>query len=206
MMSVNPYQGAASSGTIDCLVPPPQSSSAGKPKRIVSFRPTVTVHPIEKLSSNQESKSRLYLSEEDLSAIAINNKVTLTPSKKTRDCDAMYHCAEHGTSGLQADPALRGLEQSLCSTRAQNRLIIRRTIINYHRKLNANPAKSDEEKLSSLAAASSKLSQWSLLIALEAARHDLRQACTEDDLILTNTPGDTSLSSAAKRRRVTCDE
>jgi hypothetical protein len=205
-MSFYPYEGAAARGAIDYPGNlPPESSAAEKPKR-VSFRPTVTVHPIEKLSSNQEDKARFYLSKEELIEIATYNRSVQSSSKETRDSDALFPCAEHGISGLLANPALRGLELSLCSTRVRNRLIIRRTIFKYHKKLNADFTKSDEEKLKSLAAFSSKLSQWSVLVALEAARHDSLQAYNGDDLILANTPEDISLSLATKRRRITCDE
>ena len=206
-MSFNPYQGAAATGAIDYRGHlPPESSTAKKPKRIVSFRPTVTVHPVEKLSSNQEVSSRLYLSKREMSEITLHNRAIQSSSKETRDLDALYPCSERGISGLQADPALRGLELSLCSTRVRNMLIISRTIIKYHRKLNADPTKSDEEKLSSLAAVSSKLSQWSKLVALETARHDSLQAYKEDDPILTDKTGDISLSPTTKRRRIACNE
>lgn len=206
-MSLNPFQGDAAGCAIHYLQHlPPESSIAEKPKRTVSFRPTVTVHPVEKLSSNQDYRSRLYLSRKDMSEITINNKAILSSSKKTRGCDALYNCAEHGISGLQADPALRGLELSLCPTRVRNVLITTRTIIKYHRKLNADPTKSVEEKLLSLAAVSSKMSQWSTLIALETARHDSLQVYRENDSILINKSEDISLPPITKRRRIACNE
>jgi hypothetical protein len=75
----------------------------------------------------------------------------------------------------------------------------------YQRKLNAKPTMSVEEKLKTLAALSAKLSQWSTLVALEAARRTSLQAYGGDELVLTNMLVDTSPFPTTKRRRVTCD-
>jgi hypothetical protein len=112
---------------------------------------------------------------------------------------------EHGRVGLHADPALRGPEVLLCQTRVSSKLIIRRVLKYQQRKLNAKPTKSNEENFISLAALSAKLSQWSTLVALEAARRTSLQAYAGDELILTNALADTSPFPATKRRGVTCD-
>jgi hypothetical protein len=185
IMPYNPYQGSAARVAVPVHLP--QQSTAEQPKRNVSFRPTVTVHPVEKLANNKEDRSRMYLSQEEMNQISIKNRVT-----------EAHNSFEHGTVGLHADPALRGPEVLLRPTQVSNRLFIRRTLLNYQRKLNAKHTKSDEENFISLAALSTKLSQWSTLVALEAARR------TSDELILTNALADTSPFPTTKRRRVAC--
>ena len=189
IMPYNPYQGSAA--RVAAPVHLPQQSAAEQPKRNVSFRPTVTVHPIEKLANNKEDRSRMYLSQEEMNQISIKNRAIQLSSKEA------HTSFEHGTAGLHAS-ALRGPEVLLCPTQVSNRLFIRRTVLKYQRKLNAKPTMSDEENFTSLAALSTKLSQWSTLVALEAARR------TSDELILTNALADTSPFPTTKRRRVAC--
>ena len=189
IMPYNPYEGSAARVAVPVHLP--QQSTAEQPKRNVSFRPTVTVHPVEKLANNEEDRSRMYLSQEEMNQISIKNRAIQLSSKEA------HTSFEHGTAGLHAS-ALRGPEVLLCPTQVSNRLFIRRTVLKYQRKLNAKPTKSDEENFISLAALSAKLSQWSTLVALEAARR------TSDELILTNALADTSPFPTTKRRRVAC--
>jgi hypothetical protein len=189
IMPYNPYQGSAA--RVAAPVHLPQQSAAEQPKRNVSFRPTVTVHPVEKLANNKEDRSRMYLSQEEMNQISIKNRAIQLSSKEA------HTSFEHGTARLHAS-ALRGPEVLLCPTQVSNGLFIRRTVLKYQRKLNAKPTKSDEENFTSLAALSTKLSQWSTLVALEAARR------TSDELILTNALADTSPFPTTKRRRVAC--
>jgi hypothetical protein len=188
-MPYNPYEGSAARVAVPVHLP--QQSTAEQPKRNVSFRPTVTVHPVEKLANNEEDRSRMYLSQEEMNQISIKNRAIQLSSKEA------HTSFEHGTAGLHAS-ALRGPEVLLCPTQVSNGLFIRRTVLKYQRKLNAKPTKSDEENFTSLAALSTKLSQWSTLVALEAARR------TSDELILTNALADTSPFPTTKRRRVAC--
>ena len=190
LMPYNLYQGSAAGVAVPVHLP--QQSTTKQHKRNVSFRPTVTVHPVEKLANNEEDRSRLYLSQKEMNQISIKNRAIQLSSIET------HTSFEHGTVGLHADPALRGLEVLLCPTQVSNRLFIRRTIVKYQRKLNAKPTKSDEENVISLAALSTKLSQWSTLVALEAAKRN------SDELILTTAFADTSPFPTTKRRRVTC--
>jgi hypothetical protein len=196
IMPYNPYQSAA---RVAAPVHLPQQSAAEQPKRNVSFRPTVTVHPVEKLANNKEDRSRMYLSQEEMNQISIKNRAIQLSSKEA------HTSFEHGMAGLHADFALRGPEVLLCPTQVSNRLFIRRTVLKYQRKLNAKPTKSDEENFISLAALSAKLSQWSTLVALEAARRTSLQANADDELILTDSFADISPFPTTKRRRVTCD-
>ena len=189
IMPYNPYEGSAARVAVPVHLP--QQSTAEQPKRNVSFRPTVTVHPVEKLANNEEDRSRMYLSQEEMNQISIKNRAIQLSSKEA------HTSFEHGTAGLHAS-ALRGPEVLLCPTQVSNGLFIRRTVLKYQRKLNAKPTKSDEENFTSLAALSTKLSQWSTLVALEAARR------TSDELILTNALADTSPFPTTKRQRVAC--
>jgi hypothetical protein len=189
IMPYNPYEGSAARVAVPVHLP--QQSTAEQPKRNVSFRPTVTVHPVEKLANNEEDRSRMYLSQEEMNQISIKNRAIQLSSKEA------HTSFEHGTARLHAS-ALRGPEVLLCPTQVSNGLFIRRTVLKYQRKLNAKPTKSDEENFTSLAALSTKLSQWSTLVALEAARR------TSDELILTNALADTSPFPTTKRRRVAC--
>ena len=196
IMPYNPYEGSAARVAVPVHLP--QQSTAEQPKRNVSFRPTVTVHPVEKLANNEEDRSRMYLSQEEMNQISIKNRAIQLSSKEA------HTSFEHGTAGLHAS-ALRGPEVLLCPTQVSNRLFIRRTVLKYQRKLNAKPTKSDEENFISLAALSAKLSQWSTLVALEAARRTSLQAYADDELILTDSFADISPFPTTKRRRVTCD-
>ena len=189
IMPYNPYEGSAARVAVPVHLP--QQSTAEQPKRNVSFRPTVTVHPVEKLANNEEDRSRMYLSQEEMNQISIKNRAIQLSSKEA------HTSFEHGTAGLHAS-ALRGPEVLLCPTQVSNRLFIRRTVLKYQRKLNAKPTKSDEDNYISLAALSATLSHWSTLVALEAARR------TSDELILTNALADTSPFPTTKRRRVAC--
>jgi hypothetical protein len=119
---------------------------------------------------------------------------------ETENSDELNACVERCKSGPQADPSLRGLELSSRPTRVWTRFAIRRTILKYHKKLIADRTKSDEENLLSLAALSSKLSQWSVLVALEEARKYSLQAQEKDDLNLMHTPEDVSQSPTTNKR------
>jgi hypothetical protein len=195
--SYNAYERSAARVAVPVHLP--RRSTAEQPKRVVSFRPTVTVHPVEKLASNKEDRSRMYLSKEEMNEISIKNRANQLSSKET------HTSFEHYSSGLHADPALLGNAVVLCPTQVSKKLFIGRTVLKYQRKLNAKPTMSDEEKLKSLAALSTKLSQWSTLVALEAARRTSLQAYGGDELILNNMPVDTSPFPTTKRRRVRCD-
>ena len=191
VMAYNPYQGSAAGVAVPVHLP--------QPKRNVSFRPTVTVHPVEKLANNEEDRSRLYLNTEEMNEISNRNRAIQLSSKDT------HSSFKHGAIGLHADPALRGPKVLLRPSQVSNKIFIRRTVLKYQQKLNGKPTKSDEENFISLAALSAKLSQWSTLVALEAARRTSLQAYAGDELILTNALADTSPFPATKRRGVTCD-
>jgi hypothetical protein len=79
----------------------PQQSTAEQLKRNVSFRPTVTVHPVEKLANNKDARSRMYLSKEETNKILNKNRTIQLSSKET------HTSFEHGTVGLHADSLTR---------------------------------------------------------------------------------------------------
>ena len=203
--------------------PPPMGSipvhlnaftTAKQSKRRVSFKPTVTVQPID-CRMAQEEKSRLYYSKEELNTFLLEVKAIHTLSKGLPDPSSTS--GAHATTrdcmlALEADPALRGLELYLCPIRVRNKVLAEKALLKYHKNLNANPnLLASEEKLQSMAATSAKLSHWSNLVAIETARLDSLRVYEGGYLIPINEPVDISLfpfpaiikrtSQPAKRRR-----
>eukprot|EP00579_Thalassiosira_antarctica_P009072 CAMPEP_0201902436 /NCGR_PEP_ID=MMETSP0902-20130614/54954_1 /ASSEMBLY_ACC=CAM_ASM_000551 /TAXON_ID=420261 /ORGANISM="Thalassiosira antarctica, Strain CCMP982" /LENGTH=342 /DNA_ID=CAMNT_0048436437 /DNA_START=187 /DNA_END=1216 /DNA_ORIENTATION=- len=132
-------------------------------RKRLRFQPTVKVQPID-CRMTKEEKSRSYYSKNELEAFSLEVKAIHALSKNLPDASSA--CGAHATSrdcmiGLEADPALRGLERYLCPTRVRNKVLAQKALFKYHKQLNANPNQTSEEKLQSLAAASAKLSQWS---------------------------------------------
>merc|ERR1712087_272904 len=111
------------------------------------------------------------------------------------------------SDAIEVDPELRGLELNLCPIRARNRLIAQKCIIKCQNKLNADPHRTSEQKISSLAAASAKLSRWSTLVARHQGRLDSLSVYGGDYLIPINDPVDISpfpsVAKAKARRRIT---
>lgn len=181
--------------------------------RRVSFKPTVTVQPVEQLVTTQEDKSRLHYSKDEMDAFSLEVKAIRTLSKDLPA--ASSPCSAHATRKdcvlrLEADPALRGLELYLCPIRVRNKVLASNALIKYHRNLKTDFTKTDGEKLICLATASAKLGQWSKQVAMETARLDsLRAFDREDYLIPINEPVDISpfpVKVTKRSRRVTCDE
>ena len=174
-------------------------------KRRVSFKPTITVQPVNNLSKDPEQKSRLYYTKKEFE----QEKISIRRIAK----DAMV---APSSSHCLSDPTLRGMEMYLCKPRVQNKHLARKAFLQYQSKINANTAMSSEEKQLRIAAASSKLSQWSRLVAIETARQDSYAAYGKDYLITIDNnsieipPFPSLLSTDSKRRRgsrrVTVDE
>jgi hypothetical protein len=173
-------------------------------KKRVSFSRTITVQPIEPFSK-QGDKSRLYYNKDEMNTFASAAKFIriLVRSSPSRDGDCMIGLEEAATTS-----SLRGLELYLFpETRVRNKMVAERLMMSYQQKLNGNKNKSAEEKIMYLAAACSKLSKWSRLVALETARLDSLLAYDGDYMI----PVDTNSFdippfpdySVSKRRRVT---
>eukprot|EP00579_Thalassiosira_antarctica_P018960 CAMPEP_0201952752 /NCGR_PEP_ID=MMETSP0904-20121228/1395_1 /ASSEMBLY_ACC=CAM_ASM_000553 /TAXON_ID=420261 /ORGANISM="Thalassiosira antarctica, Strain CCMP982" /LENGTH=219 /DNA_ID=CAMNT_0048496517 /DNA_START=188 /DNA_END=845 /DNA_ORIENTATION=+ len=163
-------------------------------RKRLRFQPTVKVQPID-CRMTKEEKSRSYYSKNELEAFSLEVKAIHALSKNLPDASSA--CGAHATSrdcmiGLEADPALRGLERYLCPTRVRNKVLAQKALFKYHKQLNANPNQTSEEKLQSLAAASAKLSQWSTMVAMETARLDSLRAYEGDYLISINDPVDIS--------------
>ena len=172
-------------------------------KKRVSFSATITVQPIESLTE-QGDKTRLYYTKDEMKTFASEAKLVrrLSLSSPSRDGDYMLGIEAANTTSL------RGLELYLYpETRVRNKLAAERLMLSYQQKLNSNKNKSAEEKIMYLAAACSKLSKWSRLVALETARLDSLLVYDGDYLI----PVDTNSVdippfpdySVSKRRRVT---
>lgn len=172
-------------------------------KKRVSFSPIITVQPIEILSK-QGDKTKLYYTKDEMKTFASEAKLVrrLSLSSPSRDGDCML--------GLEAanTTSLRGLELYLYpETRVRNKLAAEHLMLSYHQKLKGNKNKSAEEKIVYLAAACSKLSNWSRLVALETARLDSLLVYDGDYLIPIDTDSFDIAPfpdySASKRRRVT---
>jgi len=170
-------------------------------KRKITFKPTITVQPVSNLSKDPEQKSALYYTkdefeEEKTSIRRIAKDAMVAPSSS--------HCL--------SDPTLRGMEMYLCKPRVQNKHLARKAFLQYQHNINTNTAMSSEEKQLRIAAASSKLSQWSRLVAIETARQDSYAAYGKEYLIPIDNnsieipPFPSLLSADSKRRRVTVEE
>ena len=173
-------------------------------KRRVSFKPTITVQPVDNLSKDPDQKTRLFYTKDEFEKEKTNIRRI---AKDAMVLPSSSHCLSY--------PHLRGMEMYLCRPRVQNKHLARKAFLQYQRQrnINANTAMSNEEKQLRIAAASSKLSQWSRLVAIETARQDSYAAYGKDYLIPIDNnsieiPPFPSLLSAtdSKRRRVTVEE
>lgn len=187
------------------------TSSIQKSKRRVTFKPTITVQPIKNIAMQSEDKSRLYYSKDELKTLSLEIKAIHTLSKELSS--SSQPCGVHSTRkgcivGLEADPALRGLELYLCSTRVRNKLLARSALLKISGDLKENPLMSYEDRHAALASASSKLTQWSRRIAHETARLDSIRAYGEGSTVIpVNDPVEISpFPVIAKRRRVSCGD
>jgi len=182
VMSVSPITVAES---VPVAMSP--TMSLPKKKRSVSFVPLLTVQPVERLPSTREAKLRLYYSTDELNAFSVEAKASRT---LTNDVDSLSSSCSVNTMkrdcvvGLSPDPPLRGLELYLCPIRVRNKMLAQKALIKYHRNLFGDLAKTDDEKLTSLAAASAKLSRWSRMVAIETARLDSIRAYDVKDYII----------------------
>jgi len=170
-------------------------------KRRVAFKPTITVQPVDNLSKDPEQKSRLYYTKDEFETEKISIRRI---AKDAMVAPSSSHCLSNST--------LRGMEMYLCKPRVQNKHLARKAFLQYQHSINANTAMPSEEKQLRIAAASSKLSQWSRLVAIETARQDSHAAFGKDYLIPIDNnsieipPFPSLLSSDSKRRRVTVEE
>jgi len=208
-MMAHRYQGPATMRSIPVHIA--AFATVKQSRKRLRFQPTVTVQPID-CRMTEEEKSRSYYSKNELKAFSLEVKAILALSNNLPDASSTCTCGAHATSrdcviGLEADPALRGLERYVCPTRVRNKVLAQKSLLKYHKQLNVNPSKTSEEKLQSLAAASAKVSQWSKMVAKETARLDSLRAYEGEYLISTNDPVDiSSFPATTKRRRVTSDQ
>jgi len=171
-------------------------------RKRLRFQPSVKVQPID-CSMTKEEKARSYYTKTEMKAFSSEVK-TMMQSSST--------CGAHASSaacvvGLESDPSLRGLEQYLCPIRVRNKVLVRKSVLKYHKILTARTDRTSEEKIQCMGSASAKLSQWSRHVAIETARLDSLRAFEGDYLIPINAPVDISpFMVPTKRRRVTCEE
>lgn len=202
----------------------------------VTFAPTITVQPIDKLATTTEEKANLYYSKADMATFNQEVKAIRSIVKKqaqhliTTDKDANASSASTSATAtggiilspqrLEADPALRGLELHLLSTRVKNKILAQKALLKYQKGLAAScnnsnshsTSKSDEERAQCLAAASQRLTAWSTQVALETARFDSLQAFDEEEYNIPLCECSVAISrfpilaKQSIKRRVTCDE
>jgi len=199
----------------------------------VTFAPTITVQPIDKLATTIEEKANLYYSKADMATFNQEVKAIRSIVKKqaqhlittTGDNASSASTSATATGGiilspqrLEADPALRGLELHLLSTRVKNKILAQKALLKYQKGLAAScnnshsTSKSDEESAQCLAAASQRLTAWSTQVALETARFDSLQAFDEEEYNIPLCECSVAISrfpilaKQSIKRRVTCDE
>ncbi|KAL9182070.1 hypothetical protein ACHAXT_012413 [Thalassiosira profunda] len=152
---------------------------------------------------SQEEKMRAFYSKAELELLALEASAVCTLRKGP-------------SRAIPSDPGIRGLELRMCPTRALNMALAQKALLKCHDVLKTKQDKSSEEKLRSLALASTKLSRWSKQVAIETARQDAMQAYASDyaisvadePTIITPFPITVTVKRRAvtvKRRRVTCE-
>ena len=177
--------------------------------------PTVTVHPVAKLSVNEEDKARLYYSRSDLQSMSCEVKAIIKMPRELSNSSILPNGVGADTEnnqhkyiiGLEGNFAHRGLELYRFPARAINKLLTTRAIMKYHRVLTSDSSLSDSEKSLALGEVSAKLSRWSHRLAVETARQDTIRSFGDDYLIPISEPiVDSTPIPEVKRRRVTCDD
>ncbi|KAL7542944.1 hypothetical protein ACHAWF_007278 [Thalassiosira exigua] len=199
-------QGSHGSGAGMSFVPVHLAAFQAVPQKQkqVRFQPTITVQPLD-CRLTQGEKFRSFYSKDELDSFSLEARLIQAASKELYAPACAVTCGAHATTqacaaGLEADPSLRGLELYLCPIRVRNKAIVKRALLKYHKKLDADP-KTSEEKLLNLASASAKLSQWSKQVALETARLDSLRACDDEYPVPINEPVDITPFPATVRRR-----
>lgn len=167
-------------------------------KRKVSFLPTVTVHPVEKLCCNEDVKTRLFYSRDELNLFSCDAKAIIKKHReRTASCtapDDRHNCI----LSLDADYyALRGLELYLFPNRVLNKVLTTIAIMKHQNILNGDSGMLENDKIPSLAQVCTKLSKWAQDLAMETARLDSIRSCGEHYPISIGEQVD------VKRRRVT---
>jgi hypothetical protein len=138
-----------------------------------------------------EEHSRAHYSKDEMAAFSLEVKAIHTLSKQLPG--TLSACGVHASEqdcvvGLEADPALRGIEHYLCPVRVRNKIIAQKVLLKYQRHFNTDHSLTSEEKVQSLASVSAKLSHWSKLVALETSRLDSIRAFDVDYLIPISKP------------------
>ena len=173
-------------------------------KKVVSFKSTMQIQPIENLSITPEVKSRLYLSKDEMDVWLLEIKSLHKSYKrqlgKANDANGMKR---YQTVGLQSNPKYRGLETYFLPVRGRNKSMARKALIRYQRTLNYCNY-TQEEKAVLLAAAGAKLSHWSKLVALEMAKLDTVWAYGSESP--NQDVAVSSMTAKAKRSKVESSE
>ena len=146
-------------------------------KKRVKFSPMVAVKPYSRASDmTKETKSKLYYNKRELEEFRARATCT-----GIRNSGTLLEVAKDSMIGLDADvkddadtDSLRGLEMCMYPKRRRNKVLARRSLLNFQTVLRSKPKShmTDEQKRLALAVAGAKLNLWSSLVARETARLD----------------------------------
>lgn len=194
----------------------PTAFTAVEPsERHVSFTPTVRVTTVVKLSNTPEEKGRLYHTKAELNGFYQDVKEFYAshPDRPgTTSSSSSPACPPKRRREVlvrqDADPNIRGLELFFYPTRVQNKSLTRKSLRKHYNDLNVDTTLTEEQRVRSLAAMSSKLSYWSKLVAAETARLDSIRAYGSPDphMYTEERPDDDSGMMPLKQRTVSFDD
>ena len=157
-------------------------------KKTVSFKPTCTVritHVCE--DSTADDKSRLYYSrhELDMMKLEANALCILSRALPVAAASAGTHLLDRRDSILTRTRAVatdtpRGLELTMYPARKRIKLIAMQSLLRYQVLLDTKPNLGSDDRQLALAGASTRLTAWSTLVAMETARWDALRAYDSD--------------------------
>ena len=140
----------------------------------------------------KETKSKLYYNKRELEEFRARAICT-----GIRNSGTLLEVAKDSMIGLDADvkddadtDSLRGLEMCMYPKRRRNKVLARRSLLNFQTVLRSKPKShmTDEQKRLALAVAGAKLNLWSSLVARETARLDELRAYGSVETALVSPP------------------
>jgi len=161
-----------------------QRPAAAQKRQRVHFQPTVGVRQLTEIRSKQD-RSNSYYSREELTSFLHEAK---SVAKLQHMVSGKYAAASTASSkdcliGPGDDEVFRGFENTIFPARQVNKCLAQRALLKFQRLTNARTDISSDKKPELIAAAYTKLSQWSKLVALETARLDSLRVYGGDYLI-----------------------
>jgi hypothetical protein len=152
-----------------------------------SFNESVTVFPIIERASEMSDAERnmLYYSTCDMQMFRLEAKQTcVRVVKQARNNASMVNpnmtTGKHVSAVLSTDSSLRGLEKFLCPERNFNKSVVMSQVLQYSEHLTKSSLPLSV-RYECLAEAYTKLSNWSLMKALETGRTDFLEAYDREE-------------------------